>query len=90
MWKSQGTIWSFQWDADTLGQEYPLSDQFQADAKYFYFDFRQKDRQHTLLCDAPGMLSVRTYTGDRSVLLIWVMTFMMQDKPTRSVTWSSS
>lgn len=42
MWKSQDTIWSFQLDADTFGQEYAHSYQLKAKAKCLDFDFKQK------------------------------------------------
>lgn len=42
MWKSQDTIWSFQLDADTFGQEYAHSHQLKAKAKCLDFDFKQK------------------------------------------------
>lgn len=42
MWKSQDTIWSFELDADTFGQEYAHSHQLKAKAKCLDFDFKQK------------------------------------------------
>lgn len=48
MWKSQDTIWSFQLDADTFGQEYAHSYQLKIKAKCLDFDFKQK--QNSIHC----------------------------------------
>lgn len=56
-WTSQNAIWSFQLDADTLGQEYPCSYQPKAHVKYVDADFKQTYKRCKYVYIHTGMLS---------------------------------